>query len=387
MNLSLLLVLLFYISIILIVYLNKNRFQIYGKIIAMYRTHVGIKSMAWLAKYFPRTVKGLGYIGIVVGFLGMIYISYVLVEGAFLLLTNPDAQPVVSPVIPGVKIPGAPLFVPFWYGIIGIFIVAAIHEFSHGVVSTAHNVKVRNTGIVFFGPILGAFVEPDESDIKRLSWVKQVSIFCAGPFSNVLTGIVVLFLLGYAIAPLASSMVSSDGIFLNSIESGYPAENAGLKSGFVVHSINDVPVVNASDLNSVMDDVNAGDVLELSDGSQSYSVKTVANPKNESLPYLGVTLSQNYKIKESVSNYLGNTFPWGIFYIMDLMKWIFILSVGIGLANLLPLGPADGGRIVQTTLDRLLPLSRSRKIWKTVSLAFIFLLLFNLLFPYVKYIF
>jgi len=387
MNLSLLLVLLFYLSIILIIYLNRSRFQIYGKIIAMYRMHVGIKSMHWLAGHFPRIVKGLGYIGIVVGFLGMAYISYVLAEGAILLLSNPDAMPVVSPVIPGVKIPGAPLFVPFWYGIIGIFIVAAIHEFSHGVVSTAHNVKVKNTGVVFFGPILGAFVEPDETEIKKLSWAKQLSIFCAGPFSNVLTGIIVLFLLGYAVAPLANSIVYADGIFLNSIEPGYPAENAGLKSGFIVRSINDVSVINSTLLNSVMSSVKVGDKLELSNGKESYSLITIASPKNESLPYMGVTLSQNYQMKEGITRYLGNYFPWSIFYLIDLMKWIFILSLGIGLANLLPLGPTDGGRIVQVTLDRILSPLRSAKVWKTLSAIFVFLLIFNLLFPYVRYIF
>jgi len=144
MNLNMILVISFYLLIVLLVYLNRDKFQIYANIIALYRTHLGISSMSWLAKKFPRIIKFLSFIGIFVGFLGMIYISYILVDGAFNLLSNPNAPPVITPVIPGIKIPGSPIFVPFWYGIIAIFIVAALHEFSHGVVARAYKIKVKN---------------------------------------------------------------------------------------------------------------------------------------------------------------------------------------------------------------------------------------------------
>jgi membrane-associated protease RseP (regulator of RpoE activity) len=385
-HLNFIFVLLFYLSLIIIIYHYRHKFQIYAKIIAMYRTHFGLKTMSWIARKFPRLVRFLGYVGVFIGFIGIVYISFVLIDGFFALLLNPEAQSVIAPVIPGVRIPGSPMFVPFWYGIIGIFTVAAIHEFSHGVVSTAHGVKVKNTGVVFFGPIIGAFVEPDEAEIKRLPFAKQLSIFSAGPFSNVVTGVLVFLLLIFLMIPLASNMVELEGIYIQNVEAGYPAQLAGIDSGVIINSINGVSVSNMSEFNSQFKGFAIGQAISLSDGNKEYLVTPVANPNNETQPYIGISYSQQANIKTGITRYLGNYLPWSIFYLVDMLKWIFILSVGIGLANLLPLGPADGGRIVQLTFAKLFP-KKSYRIWHIVTSICIFLLLFNLLFPYIRYIF
>lgn len=387
MDFSLFFIILFYLSIILVVYFNRDRFTIVAKIIALYRTHAGLSSMSWLAKKMPRAIKAAGYFGIIIGILGMFYISYVIVEGFVNLLINPNAPAVITPVIPGIKIPGAPLFVPFWYGIISIFIVAAIHEFSHGVVSAAHKIKVKNSGIVFFGPIIGAFVEPDEDELKRAPLKTQLSVFCAGPFSNIVTGAIALLMLAYVLVPFAVSIVQPDGIYIQEVVSGYPADNAGIKPGTILRYINGEEVRYDSNFTDYAQKQKAGAEFVLSDGKNDYKIKTVPNPDNETLSYIGLTHSQNILFKKSITKYIGSYAPWVFFYFIDFLKWFFILGVGIGLANLLPLGPADGGRIVQLSLFTFFENKRAAKVWQAVTLTFIFLLVFNLLFPYARYIF
>ena len=43
-------------------------------------------------------------------------------------------------------------------------IVAIPHEFAHGIFARLNNLRVKSSGFALFGPILAAFVEPDEKD-------------------------------------------------------------------------------------------------------------------------------------------------------------------------------------------------------------------------------
>ena len=184
----------FYLFIVLLIYLNRKKFEFQAKIIALYKTQVGIKWMDKIARFSPRFWKTWGYFGIGIGFIGMVFISYILIKGFLDLVFNPSMPAAVGIVLPGVRIPGAAIFVPFWYGIISIFIVAFIHEFAHGVMARVYNMEVKSSGIVFFGPLIGAFVEPDEKDLKEKPKIEQMSVFAAGPFSNICLGVVVLLL-------------------------------------------------------------------------------------------------------------------------------------------------------------------------------------------------
>jgi membrane-associated protease RseP (regulator of RpoE activity) len=72
-------------------------------------------------------------------------------------------------------------------------------------------------------------------------------------------------------------------------------------------------------------------------------------------------------------------------WIKNLMQWIFVLSFGIGLANLLPLGPVDGGRMLQIALQRIYgDNEKGNMMWRKVSMLFLFILAVNILFPILK---
>jgi len=163
----------FLILLSIYVYLKKDKLKTHGWFpffyFCMYKTKFGLKFMDTVAKKFRKTVKFLGYAGIVIGFLGMILLSFSLIQNIFSLLTTPEAQPGVGLVLP-FKVKGA-FFVPFFYWIISIFIIALVHEYAHGVVARAHNIKVKSSGFAFLAiliPIIpAAFVEPDEKKFKE----------------------------------------------------------------------------------------------------------------------------------------------------------------------------------------------------------------------------
>ena len=108
------------------------------------------------------------------------------------------------------------------------------------------------------------------------------------------------------------------------------------------------------------------------------------NPDEKGKAYLGVYLSQEQSIKESFTEKYGAWVPTAVFWLIGLFAWLFILNVGIGLFNLLPLGPIDGGRMLQTALLVYLPKEKAQAAWKHVSLFFLALILLNIVLAIIK---
>ena len=117
MNINLISAILFYSIIFILIYVNRKKFEIQGKVIALYKTKIGLKLMDKIALSHPKLLRFLSTSGIYVCFLGMIIITLFLLKGIYNLIFTPDAGAVISLVIPGIKIPGF-IYVPFWYGII-----------------------------------------------------------------------------------------------------------------------------------------------------------------------------------------------------------------------------------------------------------------------------
>jgi len=68
--------------------------------------------------------------------------------------------------------------------IVALAIVAIAHEFSHGVFMKLFKVKIKSTGLVFLGPILGAFVEEGKSSFHKKGKLEQMTVLGAGVFKS-----------------------------------------------------------------------------------------------------------------------------------------------------------------------------------------------------------
>lgn len=340
---DLLLAVVFYAFLIIFFLRNRNKFEIQGKIIGIYRTKLGLKLMDKIASKFKTLFYYTSYISIFTGFVGMIIILFFLTKSSIELLFIANAQPAISPILPGLKIPGLPNL-SFWHWIITIFIVAVVHEFAHGIFARLYKIKVKSSGLAFFGPILAAFVEPEEYSLRKSSKKAQLSIISAGPFSNFIFTIIFILILAFVIAPINNKIFSSDGIIVNKIVEEYPISQTQITTPFTITSINNKPTNNMKEFIDAFKDIKPSDVVELETDQGPYQVTAAENPDNPDLGFIGISHFEP-RLKNVLSSYkfLGNLMSW----LTLLVFWLQVINLGVGLFNLFPLGPIDGGRFFQ----------------------------------------
>jgi membrane-associated protease RseP (regulator of RpoE activity) len=376
-------VIIFYSLIILFVIFNKKKFQFQAKIIALYRTKIGVKLIHFVGKKFPKTIQYLGYLGIIVGHVGIIFATGLIFYGLYQLIFDPSAPATIAPVIPGVQIPGSSIFVPFWYGIISLFVVVLVHEFSHGIVAAAHKIKVDNTGIVFFGPLIGAFVEPNEKQMDKKKWLVQESIFAAGPFSNMILTLVAFGLIIFAISPLLNIVaedIQIDGFYFNELVNDFPAQKAGLEANTIYNSVNNQTVTNSTGLLTILNKTKPGDNITIN----NITITTIASPENPNSAYLGVLGVSNNFIYNSWNQKVTIN---SLIVLSTFLFWVAALSLGIGIANLLPLGPVDGGRMVLLSLEKKFSKKKALMIFSKFSFILFLIIMLLLFVPILKALF
>ncbi len=381
MNWDIIFALIFYGLILIYFFTHRKKFDVQGRIMVLYRTKLGIKLMDKISNKWPRFLKSLSSFGIFVGFLGMLFIFFFLVYAAFNLVVNPKAEPALAPVLPGIAIPGAPPL-SFWHWIIAIFFVAIIHEFSHGVVARLNGLKIKSSGFAFLGPILAAFVEPNEKELEKKSKKAQLQVFAAGPFSNIIMAGLFFLLITYVTMPFMLSFFDRNGIYVIGTAKDSPVYNAGINISEKILTINGEKIENTTIFLTVLKDLKPGDEVDINTDKKAYVITAVSNPTDKEKGYLGIIVN-DMKLKEGVSINSAKT----VFWFNQLFVWIFIISLGVGLFNLLPLGPVDGGRMFNTASQHLIKdKKKALKVWGLVSLFCLLMIFINIL-PWIKKLF
>jgi len=199
------LILLVVFSLFVFLFIKSRRKNIQREgIFFMYRTQVGVKAIKWFSDKFKKILYPLRYVIIFLGFVLMGVMLWMLWKTVSIYLFIPEIvkvikAPPIAPLIPYFpEIFGLTSFFPkfyFIYFIVAIAIVAIVHEFSHGIYMKLFKIKIKSTGIVFLGPILGAFVEEEKKNFEKKKNLEQMSVLGAGVFANVITALVFLILL------------------------------------------------------------------------------------------------------------------------------------------------------------------------------------------------
>ena len=350
---------------------------------SMYRTKWGLKLMDSASKRYRKIMVFAGYFGILIGFIGMLLISYGLINNIYVLFTQPEAEPGVGLVLP-FKAKGI-FFVPFFYWIISIFVIAVVHEFAHGLIARTHNLKVKSSGFAFLGliaPIIpAAFVEPDEKELRKRQHKEQLSVFAAGPFSNIMAAFLFLAIASFILAPVANDMIEPNGIKVTDYvkEKGtFPAEKAGIKIGELIQGVDDEQTPYVNNLSTILRSKKPNDIVTIKTDKSTYEIKLARNPENESMAYIGAYLEQSTKIKDSVKTSFGEFLPNALIWIYGLFVILVVLNFGIGLFNLVPIGPLDGGRMLQLPLQKYFGKEKGNKVWGYVGMFFLILIFINI---------
>ncbi|MBW3022637.1 site-2 protease family protein, partial [Candidatus Woesearchaeota archaeon] len=208
MNIELIALIIFVLVLTLFIVINRKKIEM-QKILfpflyfILYKTKIGLKSMEKISKK-ERFIKTFNFASVFVGFLGMGVISALLIYNLYKLAFFPSAVSGVALVLP-IKAKGV-FFVPFFYWIISILVIAGIHEFCHGIIAKYHQIRIKSSGFAFLAILLpiipAAFVEPDEKQLVKKKPKQQLQVFAAGPFSNIVLAFVILGIFALISTPI-----------------------------------------------------------------------------------------------------------------------------------------------------------------------------------------
>ncbi|MBS3126656.1 site-2 protease family protein [Candidatus Woesearchaeota archaeon] len=381
-------ILLFYLIIIILLLVKRKNIVVQAKIIFMYRMKWGLRWMDKYSQKFREWVILFGYVGVGAGFVGLVLISYTLIKNLYTLITVPEATTGVSLVLPGINVPGLGVL-PFWHWLLAIFVIAIVHEFSHGIVARAHMFPVKNTGLVLFGPIIGAFVEPDEKRLRKGKDITQYSVLAAGAFSNIILALVAVLLLNFVFMPLQQNMVEPTGFtFDQYYDETYPFAQAGIQPGTLITGIDGTKTSQFQQFSEKLVCTQPGETISVMTSEKNYEIALTASPDNPQKSFLGIQQIRNeFEIKEKYKSEGWTAVYYSLDWLTGFLRWLFLLSLGIGLFNLLPLPIVDGGRMAQVFLHKLKGAEKGEKYYHKISLFFLLVLLLNLFYPWLVKLF
>jgi membrane-associated protease RseP (regulator of RpoE activity) len=354
----------------------------------LYRTKWGIQKMDDIAKKHPKSLKYISLTGMYIGFVGMFLTVVFLLYTIFKIFMG-STEAAVGIAQPFVKTGfGSPfIYIPLIYFIIAIFIIAVSHEACHGIIARLYKVKIKSSGFAFFSifiPVIpAAFVEPEEKQVKKLKTVEQLSIFAAGPFANICLAIISLLLL-ISINPGINRITAEEVIIINYTPNNnitFPAEKANVTLNDKIIGIDSYEITTLKSFMDTMESTKPNQIIQLHTNSTTYNITLTKAPELDS-GYLGVMVTANRYIKPNFKNNWGWTLPI-INWILGLLVILFVFNLGVGLINLAPIGPLDGGRMVLTLLMTRYNKEKATLIWGKISMATLLLLLAVIFLPFI----
>lgn len=334
-------------------YLERDKFDREG-IAFLRRTQTGIDTIDNIAKRLPRFWKFYAGVGVVTGLTSIVLslgsIGYSL--GQSILTRSVENGP--SLVLPGPvsqnQFQSGVSFIVPEYWLAGIMVTVIVHELSHAIIARSEGFDIKSIGYGFLAIIPIGFVEPEgdrslekgvtEAGWTGGSWKGRVKVLCAGSFANYLTaGLFALLAVGLAAGVTTTTSTGYVGINVYENSSigyqavqGFPAAEAGLTNG-TLYSINDNQINTLEDLRAVSETINPGDNVTM---NTSEGVKTVtADQRNLT------------RVKEGFMEYRS-----GLSWFLNLLYTVAFLNFAIGLFNMLPIIPLDGGLTLQAIIEK-----------------------------------
>ncbi len=307
------------------------------------------------ATYTPNTPEtfyielALSIIAVIGGFAAYIvaflfYVLIIVIHGfmAFAVASLPGGASGSSTALPAPA--GVPvILLPFLKPsitiplLLSLALLLVIHEVSHGIIARRYKIKLKSVGVILFGIIpVGAFVEPDEKEVSKLTKIKQDKISIAGVSMNFLFTLVFfipLLLMLYAVLP----QFFASHIVVSSTVPNSPAFNATL-AGATILKWNNHTVNNFSELESAAVQDTPGSIVTVT--TTNRTVQLVANSTGK----IGVML-----VQENVDTTKG-LLPSAINFIYSFIALSFLLNFLIAIFNLLPVPMLDGFRVYNANL-------------------------------------
>jgi membrane-associated protease RseP (regulator of RpoE activity) len=387
----------FIVAMGLLVYWKRDKVEIHGPVV-MARTKKfkkDIESFALKYRGFWKIYFSIGVIvAILAGLLGtgyMVFETYNIVSGSSvptlgLVIPYPSSEVSIRPGL---------VTLPPWIWLIAIIILLIPHELSHGLALAMNKLKIKSLGLISFFIIPGAFVEPDEKQLKKAKLWNKLQVYCAGSFSNIVTAILLIFVFHGFIASFYSpagayyfietrgfeleksdilelnnlssewiEVVSKNGTFLTNeatlnatLNKTYilatkdlPSLRGGMPRGGAILSIDGVKTIGPKEIDSELSKRLPGETILVETSSGAYNI-TLADRNGTG--YIGINIDkgswifgalnptnrQYYEVKEGRSEQTAKSL--GL-----LLSLTIAICLGVAIFNMFPMKPLDGGHVI-----------------------------------------
>ncbi len=369
------------------IFIYRDRKNIEFKyVLLIKRSQSGKKWIHSFADRHRNKLRFIGNISIIVAVIASILGMWLLLSSTYRLIFRPElvTEPpvrLIFPSISGIQLPSFILGVPFWYWVIGVFLVMFAHEPMHALLTRAEKIKIKSFGVLLLLILPGAFVEPDDRQLKKSKPLKKLRIYAAGSFGNIiLAGIILMIILGFN--SILSKLLIPQGIVFDKTIPNTGADEVGLNG--MIMEINSKDVKSFDDFIRVLESVEPGDIILIKTTTGTFNVKTISNPDNPSLPFIGIEnpdVSYIYGGILTGLGVVGDRTRSVISWVSGLLGWSLILNLGVGIFNLFPLKPLDGGLIFEEIVKYFYKGKGAETIINSVSLFVFALVIFNLFGP------
>ena len=337
--------------------------------VIMWRTKRLRGLISKITNFSPRFWRWYMNFGVIIAYGAMIFMT------ATLIATLPTVfdTPSVSIVIPGVEMPGSSIYIPFIYGFIALITVLIVHEFSHGIQAVNEKISIKSIGLLLVAIIPGAFVEPDEEELKNAKKTSRLRVYAAGSVANMTLAVIALLLVSLVAAGIPGYF-DENGIEIGRVVTDSPSDGI-LKEGMVIEAVDNKQINDSDSYVNIIGSFRPGDNISVQTDQGTYNVVLGKNPNNESVGYFGIQANKHYEL---INDSLGSI-PWVLFELIELFQWIAVLNLGIGMFNLLPIKPLDGGYMLEILLSYKMSEEHYKAVVNSISAVMGMIIIFSLL--------
>ena len=199
-------------------------------------------------KHLTRLWFSVGAVaGVTLMFASVLVLIFTLFQS---LNLSEGTQPVLTPVMPGVNLPWRDLA----HYVVTLVVCGVIHEAGHALAASLEQVRLNGFGIFVMFLYPGAFVDLHSDHLAVISPKRQLRIYCAGVWHNiilVLSSLLLLWGLPLLLAPLYTSGV---GAYVISVERESVLSDK-LSSGGIITKMNSCPVHGSQDWFQCIEDL------------------------------------------------------------------------------------------------------------------------------------
>ncbi|MEM5804867.1 MAG: site-2 protease family protein [Candidatus Aenigmatarchaeota archaeon] len=369
-------VVLFFALLAVLIYRDRKNVE-FKYVVVMRRTKRFRDLIDGVAGLSPKWWKRVYSFAIAVCFafmvVGVFSISEVSVRILLGMVKQPGLQLILpTPVASGAVGPGY-ILIPFWFWIAVIGIILVPHEFSHGIAARAEKIRLKSVGLMLLAIFPGAFVEPDDNQLKRSKLTTRLRVFGAGSFANFSVALLVFLFTAFVVWP----GFAVPGVSILDVNETGPAYAAGIRPNMTVTELNGRPVESTfmehlGGRGYFADEIaglSRGDMLTMVADGKAYSMVPDFNEATNTTS-IGITYKPLFRSDETF--FLSSVIPF--------LNMVWLFSLAVGMVNLLPLYPLDGGLMFEAISQRYLK-KRSKVVVKAVTILMLLIMLFDFFGP------